>query len=99
MQDKLVSIQKSLRKNKKFMATFYVDGKLKQTHFGAKGYDDYTIGPVGYIDKKRDAYRARHKGDRINDPFTAGALSYHLLWGDSRSLLENIEAFKAKFNL
>jgi hypothetical protein len=96
MQDKLVSIKKSLRKNKKFMATFYVDGKLKKTHFGAEGYDDYTLGA---IDKKRDAYRARHKGDRINDPFTAGALSYHLLWGDSRSLIENIEAFKDKFNL
>lgn len=96
MQDKLVSVEKSLRKNKKLMATFYVDGKLKQTHFGAEGYDDYTLGA---IDKKRDAYRARHKGDRINDPFTAGALSYHLLWGDSRSLLENIKSFKSKFNL
>lgn len=94
---KLLKIQPSIRPDKKLMAHFLSDdGKTTTVHFGAKGYDDYTLKK----DKEqRDRYRKRHQGDRINVPNTAGSLSYHILWGDSTSKTQNIRAFKKKFNI
>ena len=42
---KLVSIKKSTKANKKLMAKFVnkKTGRESLTHFGASGYDDYTI--------------------------------------------------------
>ena len=72
---------------------------IKITHFGQRNPKQGT-----YIDhgdkKKRDAYRARHKRDLETKDFKrAGYLSYFLLWGDSPSLIKNIEDYKKKFNL
>ena len=51
----------------------------------------------------RAAYIKRHAAPKSrqnhNNPFTAGALSRHLLWGESRSLDTNLAAFKDKFQL
>jgi len=74
------------------MAT-YANGKV--VHFGLDGAKTY-------IDEgnktKRDAYLARHKKrENWNDPFSAGALSRWLLWGDSTSLDTNHNTFMAKF--
>jgi hypothetical protein len=82
----------------KFTATFLQDnGRKKTTHFGAKGYDDYTITK----DKdQRDRYRRRHAKDlATKDPTKAGFLSYYILWGDSTSFSENVRSYKSKFNL
>tara|TARA_R100000278_G_scaffold119132_1_gene100326 strand:+ start:106 stop:417 length:312 start_codon:yes stop_codon:yes gene_type:complete len=87
---------------KRFTAIFrlHKGGKvIKVTHFGQRNPKQGT-----YIDhgdkKKRDAYRARHKKDLDTKDFKrAGFLSYHLLWGDSTSLKQNIEDYKKKFNL
>jgi len=95
---KLISVKKSDKPTKKFMATFKKDdGKSKTTHFGAAGMDDYTLTK----DKEaRARYRARHAKDlKTNDPTRAGYLSYFLLWGNSTSLSQNIKAYKKKFNL
>jgi len=93
---RLISIKPSTKSDKKLMATFENNGRKKTIHFGAKGMDDYTLKK----DKaQRDKYRNRHRSDRINQPDTAGSLSWHILWGDSTSKRENINSFKNKFNL
>ena len=92
-----LTISKSTNKDKKLMAIFFDgDKKLKTTHFGAKGMDDYTL--TG--DKKaRELYRSRHKKDLdTKDPTRAGYLSYYILWGDSTSRDKNIKDYKKRFN-
>lgn len=102
---KLISVTKSDRQNKKFMAKFCMckgeskccDKDKRVVHFGQKGMDDYTI--TG-DEEQRDRYRKRHKKDlETNDPTKPGYLSYYILWGDSKSIRENIKDFKKKFNL
>lgn len=97
MPTKLVSITKSTLKGKKYTATFENAGKTTKTHFGATGYGDYTT----HKDKERRSnYISRHKTNEAwNKPTTAGSLSRHLLWGNSTSLQQNIQAFKRKFRL
>jgi hypothetical protein len=69
----------------------------KQTPFGAKGADDFTL--TGDT-QQRQRYRARHKKDlRSGDPEKAGLLSYHILWGKSSNLPENIKAYEKRFNV
>jgi len=68
----------------------------KVVHFGQKGYEDYTT----HEDKsRREAYRARHKVYLSNDPTTPAQLSWDILWGDSTSLRENVEAYRKKHKL
>ena len=101
---KLLSVKKSDNPKKKWMAIF-CDCKCakpkckpedrKKIHFGAAGYEDYTI----HKDKeRRRLYRIRHAKEKDQPPNTPGALSYHLLWGESTSLQENIKTFKEKYN-
>lgn len=69
----------------------------RKTPFGASGYDDYTLTK----DKKqRDAYRTRHVKDLdTKDPYRAGYLSYYILWGNSTSILANLNAYNKRFNV
>jgi ppGpp synthetase/RelA/SpoT-type nucleotidyltranferase len=94
-----VNITDSTNPKKKLMAIFFdANGKkIKTTHFGQDGADDYTI----TNDKEqRTRYRIRHKKDLdTNDYKKAGYLSYHILWGSSTSLQENIKKYKKRFNL
>jgi len=92
-----IVISKSTNKNKKLMAQFYQDDKkVKTTHFGAAGQNDYIL--TG--DKAaRERYRVRHKKDLdTKDPTRAGYLSYFILWGDSTSRDKNIKDYKKRFN-
>lgn len=102
---KLLDIKPSPREDKKLVATFcHCKGETKccdkdrtKVHFGAKGSSTYLD---HHNEKKRDAYIARHKvREDFNKPMTAGSLSFHLLWGKTTSLRENIAYFKKKFNL
>jgi len=94
---KLVSVKKSDREGKKYVAEFLMDsGRTKHVHFGASGYTDYTLGATP---EQREHYRTRHKKEDWTNPTTAGALSRFILWGDSRNLQMNIRAFKSRFNL
>ena len=93
---KLVSVKKSTAKNKKFTATFKDGDREKKVHFGHSDYLDYT---KGASDEQRKSYRARHASGRTSNPDTPNALSYWLLWGESKSLASNIKAFKKKYNL
>jgi hypothetical protein len=90
-----MKIQPSTRKDKKLMVTFS-NGKV--VHFGAKGSKTYL--DTGDAAKRR-AYLARHAkgGEDWLDPYTPGALSRWLLWGDSTSLEANHQAFMKRFNV
>lgn len=93
---KLEKIENSDRKGKRLVAIFS-DGK--KVHFGLKNPKKGTFIDHGDI-KIRDAYRARHKKDLdTKDPTRAGYLSYYILWGDSKSLKENVKKYKKLFNM
>jgi len=92
-----VTITDSTNPKKKLMAIFLEDGKkIKTTHFGQAGADDYTITK----DKEqRTRYRNRHKKDLdTNDYKKAGYLSWFLLW-NKPTLTESIKDYKKRFNL
>ncbi len=92
-----LTIKKSNKSGKKYMAVFTKDnGRTKTTYFGQAGAPDYTL--TG--DKsRRKAYRDRHRKDlTTGDSTRAGYLSYYILWGDSKSIRENIRNYKKRFN-
>lgn len=85
----------SPRATKRYRATF---NNGRATDFGQRGGSTY----IDHGDKdKRAAYIARHsKNDEDwNDPYTAGALSRHLLWGPTTSLQRNLAAYRRRFRL
>lgn len=92
-----VEIKPSKLKTKKFTAIFY-DGKkkVKTTHFGAKGYSDFTI----HNDPKRKKlYIDRHrKREDFENFMTAGSLSRYILW-EKKDLKKSIDFYKKRFNL
>ena len=92
----LISIKRSPKKDKKYVATFCKNGHIKQTHFGAKGMSDYTK----HKDPKRKSrYIQRHKSrENWSDPTSAGALSRYVLWGKT-SFRGSVNAYKKKFHL
>jgi hypothetical protein len=98
-----VCIKNSTKGDKKLMAVFtFSDGGTKTTHFGASGYDDYTLLYTRYPEKatkKRNNYRRRHAKDNLHDPTSAGTLSMEILWGDSHLRRENIAAYKRKWGI
>jgi hypothetical protein len=91
-----MEIQLSKRKGKRLVAIFK---NGKSVHFGSEGSETY----VDHKDKeKRAAYLARHSAsgrEDWNDPYSAGALSRWILWGDFGSMEGNIAAFRRRFNL
>lgn len=93
---KLLDIKKSTAKGKKWTAIFLIDDKERVVHFGARGYLDYTLGAT---DKQRNSYLARHDKEKNQPANTPGALSYWVLWGESRSMNKNIQAFKKRYKL
>ena len=93
-----VSIGKSTRANKKMMAVFYDEAKkkIKTTHFGASGYEDYTT--HGEIQRKMN-YIARHKNrEDWNDYMSSGSLSRWILW-NKPTLSESINDYMSRFRL
>ena len=81
----------------KYVAVFESETSHKTIPFGAKGMSDYTQ----HHDKlRRQRYLTRHRArESWNNPQTAGALSRHLLWGDSTSFQTNLQSFKRRFSL
>ena len=92
---KTMSVKKSDKVGKKYVAIFDIDGRKKNTYFGSAGMDDYT---KTKDKEQRSRYRQRHKKDLdTKDPTRAGYLAYYLLWGESTSLRENIRTYKSRF--
>ena len=94
---KLIRITKSPKQDKKLVAIFSNNGRIKQVHFGAKGMSDYSK----HKDSARRArYLKRHSArENWNNPMSAGSLSKFILWGESTSIPKNIASFKRKFKL
>ena len=89
-----MKIETSTRADKRLMATF-ANGKV--VHFGQRGGQTYI--DTG-DERKRTAYLARHKSrENWDDPYSAGALSRWLLWGDSKSLDVNHDTFMRRFRV
>jgi hypothetical protein len=87
-------IKPSTKKDKRYQATFN-NGKI--IHFGLRGGNTY----IDHGDKiKRENYIKRHAvNEDFSNPYSAGALSRFLLWGDYKTLDENYKAFMKKFNI
>ena len=94
-----VEISRSSNPEKKLMAVFEdSEGKkIKTTHFGQRGADDYTKHDKDIRDERKKLYLERHGGGTTTstkedwkDPTTAGALSRWILW--------NKPSLKASFN-
>jgi hypothetical protein len=87
-------IQNSTHKDKRYMVKFN-NGKI--VHFGLKTGSTY----IDHKDKKkRENYLARHKvRENWDDPYSAGALSRWLLWGDYTDLEKNRKAFMKKYTV
>jgi len=97
----LISIKKSPKKDKKYVASFCKNGRIKQTHFGAKGYQNYGgVGKARHLSKERKKrYIQRHKSrENWRDPTSAGALSRYVLWGKP-SFRESVSDYKRRFKL
>lgn len=93
----LLSIRKANNPDKKFVASFNVNGHEKHTEFGDAHMQDYT---QHKDPERRRLYRLRHQKDLgTRDPTRAGYLSYYILWGDSTSMQKNIEEYRRKFNV
>ena len=90
-----MKIEKSTRKDKRFVAT-YADGT--KVHFGSKGASTFIDGKRSEIERQN--YLKRHDvREDFNNAKTAGALSAGLLWGKSKSLEKNHQDFMKKFKI
>ena len=94
---KLLRVLPSVLQDKKYDAFFEENGRVKKVSFGARGMSDYT---QNKDKERRERYLARHRANEDwNKPDSAGALSKHLLWGDSTSFEKNLATFRRRFNL
>ena len=92
----IVIFYKSSNKDKKYMAIFYKDDtKIKTIHFGASGYDDFTIHKD---EDRKKRYISRHKNENWNNYMTAGSLSRYVLW-EKPNLKDSMKYYANKFNL
>lgn len=70
-----VVVKRSTRASKKYM--IYNPAEDKWIHFGQMGYEDFT---KHKDEKKKKAFQARNARWAKGDKWSAGYLSYHLLW-------------------
>lgn len=92
---RLVKVVPSHLATKKYDAHFIVDGRERVVPFGARGMDDYT---KTHDDKQKERYRTRHKNDNLNDPTSAGSLSWWILWS-APTIRGGILNFKRHFSV
>ena len=84
-------------KKKKFVIKF-INEKTKRIntiHFGATGYDDYTIKKY---DKQKLLYQKRHANDNINDLNYAGAWAMNILW-NKKTIEASIKDMERRFSI
>ena len=93
-----VQLKKSTTQGKKYTAVFYDDArkKIKTTHFGAVGYQDFT---QHKDEDRKQSYLARHKNnENWSDYMSAGSLSRYILW-NKPSVSASYNDYIRKFNL
>jgi hypothetical protein len=83
--------------NKRYKAVFYDrnNKKVKTVQFGDKRYENYTIHKD---EKRKELYLKRHHRDNIDDPMTAGSLSWYLLW-NKPTMKDSIKDYERRFNI
>lgn len=79
------------------MAVFYDNDKkkVKTTHFGAKGYQDYTN---HHDEMRKTNFLNRHRNEDWDDYMMAGALSKHILWS-YKDFDKAVKEYMKRFNL
>lgn len=89
-------IEPSSRKGKKWMVTFYNQGRKGTVHFGASGYEDFTT----HKDEERKMnYLKRHKANQDwNDPHTAGFWARWALW-NKPTLSESLRDIEQRYGI
>lgn len=91
-----MKVEKSNRKNKRFVAIF---NNGERIHFGFKGGSTF----IDHKDKdKRKNYIARHEvleKKFYNDPRRPATLSRFILWGEATNLNQAIKDYEKKFNV
>ena len=94
----LQSVVRTPGERKEFLAKFVLDnGRSRTIRFGTPS--NFALNPSKTF-ADRDAYIARHRvRENFNNPVTAGALSRHILWGNSRNWPSNVRSFKRKFKV
>tara|TARA_Y100000361_G_scaffold136064_1_gene136441 strand:- start:86 stop:421 length:336 start_codon:yes stop_codon:yes gene_type:complete len=105
-----MELKKSNKPDKKYMVTF-INPKSKRekvVHFGQNSARDFSLinskNSKFYLANKEDRekvksnYRSRHRNDNINDPYSAGSLSWWLLW-NKPTLSASIKDYEKKFNI
>ena len=91
----LVKVVPSHLYGKKYDAHFKVDGRTRVVPFGQAGADDYT---KTHDDAQKSRYRERHKNDNLNDPTSAGSLSWWILWSD-KTLRGGVQNYRRHFGI
>ena len=94
MSSRTFILKKSDLPQKKFSVTDISTGKT--IHFGAKGYEDYTLSK----DKVKKAnYIARHAPrENFEDLSTAGSWSRYILWSRP-TIKQSVQDMQKRFNI
>ncbi len=90
-KEKIVILEKSDKKDKRFSVTMKNFGKIPDhSHeFGAKDGKTFIDSRT---EKEKDAWFARHRKDKgFNNIHSGIYYSKNLLWGDNKSLKKNIK--------
>ena len=91
------TLQDGTAKGKRYKAIFYDENgdKIKTTQFGSSSHENFTI----HRDKqRRELYRKRHHKDKIDEPYSAGALSWYLLW-NKPTFKQSIKDYEERFGI
>ena len=97
---KYAQLVKSKISGKKYTMIFYDADrkKVKTTHFGQAGANDYTTHGTNR-EERNSAYINRHKSNESwNTPTSAGSLAKHILWNKT-SVSASYTDYLRKFNL
>lgn len=93
---KLIKLEPSNLKTKKYKAILEDNGKQYTVQFGAKGYEDFT---THKDESRKQRYITRHQANEDwTDPLTPGFWSKHLLW-NKPTIKASLADLRKKFNL
>jgi hypothetical protein len=90
-------LEKSNKKNKKYMIHYIKDGKIKTVYFGASGYSDFIISK-GNEDKKKNYIKRHQVNEDWSDLSKPGTFSRFLLW-NKPTLNASIKDMENRFNI
>lgn len=100
---KLLNVERTPGGSKEYKATFQKpDGKTYIRRFGTSS--NYVTAGSNKTKQDRENYRKRHSQNpkeksALNKVDTPASLSMHILWGESKSITQNVKAYKKRHNL